>query len=143
MLILELDESINYKDYLEILTYHTCIAPNEITYHDYLEQLHRIQQNENHTIYVAKDGHNLVGCYTLLVEPVFSYDMDNRGYVKDIVVLPSYEKTNLRQQLLDHAAAICRENKCTEMSIICDIDNIYVYNDAGFKLNNITMTIDI
>lgn len=129
-----------HKGYIELLTQLTIVG--EITKEQYMDQLNKIKENENHLIYVIEDEktNKIITSGTLLIEPKFIHQISNVGHIEDIIVDKNYRGYGLGKIIINHLTNMAKEKNCYKVILDCTEDNISFYQKCGFMQKEFEMT---
>lgn len=139
--ITELNENIDYIEYLQLLTHLTTINPESISHFNYLAQLNAIKNNPNHKIFIAICDSIVVGSATLLIENKFIHNLSSVGHIEDVVVHPDYRNKGIAKKILNHIHSVCDNLQCYKIILDCSKEYVNFYEKNGFTKNGIMMSI--
>ncbi len=104
--------------------------------------LQKITQNQNHIIFVAFDGHRVVGATTLLIEQKFIHDGGKVGHIEDVVVSKSLQGKGIGEKIIRFVLDYAKKQGCYKTILDCDDKVKPFYEKIGFEAHSNGMRYD-
>lgn len=102
---------------------------------------HRRRKGVN--TFVAVEGDEVVGTYSVFVEPKFIHGGSWVGHIEDVAVRPDRQGRGVGRALVEHAVAFCKRAGCYKAVLHCSPELVPFYERAGFYHNGSGMRLDI
>lgn len=107
------------------------------TYEDYIEYI--MSFNNNKSTYLMKDGDNIVGIGTLLIEKKIIHGFKSVGHIEDIVVDIKYRGRKYGKHIINYLLDTARSKSCYKVILDCSSENQGFYEACGFSNKGVCM----
>ncbi len=100
-----------------------------------ISQYRKYRNNQNYTIFVVKDGDEIIGSATQYSVDLFTFDFQPCLMIFNVAVKPAYRKQKIGQALLEHIINNAKENGYRSISLNCfgDAHSAHrLYEGMGF-----------
>jgi len=101
-----------------------------------LEQYKRYSENREYTIFVIKDGNEIVGSVTQYIIDLFTFRFQPCLMIFNVAVKADYRGKGIAQELLEHIIENSKKDGYNSISLTC-LDDAYsahkLYESLGFK----------
>jgi GNAT superfamily N-acetyltransferase len=90
----------------------------------------------NYRLYVAVQGHSVVGMFALLIMPNLGHMGTPSGVLEDIVVADGWHGTGIGRRMVGHAIELCRAKGCYKMVLSSNLrrkEAHAFYEHLGFE----------
>jgi glucosamine-phosphate N-acetyltransferase len=104
--------------------------------------LQKISQNPDHVVFVALDGHRVVGATTLLIEQKFIHDGGKVGHIEDVVVSKNLQGKGIGEKIIRFVLDYAKKRGCYKTILDCDDAVKPFYEKIGFKPHSNGMRYD-
>ena len=104
-----------------------------------LEKYRQYKENQAYTIFVVKDGDEVVGSATQYSIDLFTFCFQPSLMIFNVAVKPDYRRKRIAQELLGYIIENAKVEGYNSISLTC-LDNAYsahkLYESMGFKKAN-------
>jgi len=104
-----------------------------------LAQYERYEENQVYTIFVVKDGNEIVGSATTYAIDLFTFDFQPCLMVFNVAVKADYRRKKIARQLVEHVIEDAKAKGYKSISLTC-LDSAVpahkLYESVGFKKAN-------
>ena len=101
-----------------------------------LEQYKKYSENQAYTIFVIKDGGEIVGSVTQCVIDLFTFRFQPCLMIFNVAVKADYRRKGIAQELMEHIIKNAKKDGYNSISLTC-LDDAYsahkLYESLGFK----------
>lgn len=106
------------------------------------EILKKINQNPDHTIFVAQHQGRIIGSTTLLIEQKFIHDGGKVGHIEDVVVLKEFQSKGIGVIIIKAVLEYAKSQGCYKTILDCDDSVRSFYEKLGFARHSNGMRYD-
>ncbi|MCL2375800.1 MAG: GNAT family N-acetyltransferase [Defluviitaleaceae bacterium] len=103
---------------------------------NHLDKYRKYSENQAYTIFVIKDGDDVIGSVTQYTIDLFTFRFQPCLMVFNVAVKPSHRGQKIAQRLLQHVIENAKEDGYGSVSLTC-LDDAYsahnLYENLGFK----------
>jgi len=117
----------------------TNLISTNITLEEYNNFCNNILSNK-HIIIVALVNNIIVGTGTLLIEPKLTYNLTYMGHIENLYVSEHYRINGIGKKIINHLISYAKNFGCYRIDLICKNDLCEFYNNIGFTLEQVGMT---
>lgn len=94
-------------------------------------------------VYVAKNGDQVIGAATLLVEQKFIHQGGKVGHIEDVAVHKDHQGKKVGQKLVERMLEDAKKLQCYKVILDCDPSLVGFYEKSGFRQSAVQMRIDL
>ena len=106
------------------------------------EILKKINQNPNHTIFVAQYQGRIIGSTTLLIEQKFIHGGGKVGHIEDVVVSKEFQSKGVGVIIIKAVLEYAKSQGCYKTILDCDDTVKPFYEKLGFSRHSNGMRYD-
>lgn len=106
------------------------------------EILKKINQNPDHSIFVAQHQGRIIGSTTLLIEQKFIHDGGKVGHIEDVVVLKEFQSKGIGVIIIKAVLEYAKSQGCYKTILDCDDSVRPFYEKLGFARHSNGMRYD-
>ena len=106
------------------------------------EILKKINQNPNHTIFVAQYQGRIIGSTTLLIEQKFIHGGGKVGHIEDVVVSKEFQSRGVGVIIIKAVLEYAKSQGCYKTILDCDDSVRLFYEKIGFARHSNGMRYD-
>ena len=100
-------------------------------------------ENQNSYIYVAKEGKEIIGTATLLIEKKFIHSGGKVGHIEDVSVRKEYEGKGVASEIINSLIEVAKENGCYKIILDCKDKLLPFYGKFGFVHSDNCMRLNL
>ncbi|MCL2851582.1 MAG: GNAT family N-acetyltransferase [Defluviitaleaceae bacterium] len=104
-----------------------------------LDQYKKYRENQAYTIFVVKDGEEIIGSATQYAVELFTFGFQPCVMIFNVAVKPKHRNKNIAKELMEHIIENAKAEGYGSISLTC-LDDAYpahkLYESVGFKRAN-------
>lgn len=104
----------------------------------------RLSRYPDYHAYVAVQGHEVIGTYSLLIMDNLSHRGRPSGVIESVAVRPDWQHQGVGRQMMRHACDLCRSRGCYKAALSSNlrrVDAHRFYRSLGFDAHGISFVI--
>jgi glucosamine-phosphate N-acetyltransferase len=128
----------DYEQYFELIN---IFRETYFTKEDFINNLIKINNNSNSTIYVIELNNKLIATGTILYEYKFIHNISKIAHIEDICVHNDYRSKNYGKILICYLIDEAHKEKCYKVTLYCKEELEKFYKSCNMEKNGIQMAI--
>jgi glucosamine-phosphate N-acetyltransferase len=101
------------------------------------------QLNTRSNIFVAREGHQVVGAATLIIEQKFIHQGAKVAHIEDVAVHKDHQGKGIGQELIKKMTDYAKHTGCYKIILDCNPELIPFYEKCGFQQSAVQMRKDL